>query len=110
MLERGASLEAKDEDGEIPLHGACAAGTIYAHTAISFTRFHMFNIVCQLQTAGFANIVQLLLNKGNEMDIMKRMLESVDEEGDTVSLFLLTTLFIVSSESLFTQLPLFFVA
>ncbi|XP_074373141.1 uncharacterized protein LOC141713567 [Apium graveolens] len=57
LLERGASLEAKDGDGEIPLHGACAAG--------------------------YANIVQLLLNKGNDMNIVKKMLESVDEEGDT---------------------------
>lgn len=26
LLERGASLEAKDEDGAIPLHDACAGG------------------------------------------------------------------------------------
>ncbi|WOG96477.1 hypothetical protein DCAR_0415812 [Daucus carota subsp. sativus] len=57
LIERGASLEAKDEDGEIPLHGASAAG--------------------------YADIVQLLLNKGSEMNIVKRMLDSVDEEGDT---------------------------
>lgn len=41
---------------------------------------------CQLQTAGYANIVQVLLNKANDMNIVKRMLESVDEQGDTVSL------------------------
>ncbi|KAK1403371.1 Ankyrin repeat family protein [Heracleum sosnowskyi] len=35
LLERGASLEAKDEDGEIPLHGACAAGTIHAMESVS---------------------------------------------------------------------------
>lgn len=26
LLERGASLEAKDEEGAIPLHDACASG------------------------------------------------------------------------------------
>lgn len=26
LLERGASLEAKDEEGAIPLHDACAGG------------------------------------------------------------------------------------
>lgn len=26
LLERGASVEAKDEDGAIPLHDACAGG------------------------------------------------------------------------------------
>lgn len=26
LLERGANLEAKDEDGGIPLHDACAGG------------------------------------------------------------------------------------
>ena len=33
--------------------------------------------------------MQLLLNKGSEMNIVKRMLDSVDEEGDTVSLLML---------------------
>lgn len=28
LLERGASLEAKDEDGAIPLHDACAGGRL----------------------------------------------------------------------------------
>jgi ankyrin repeat protein len=28
LLERGADLEAKDEDGAIPLHDACAGGRI----------------------------------------------------------------------------------
>lgn len=83
LLERGASLEAKDEDGEIPLHGACAAG--------------------------YANIVQQLLDKGNDMNIVKRMLESVDEEGDTVSRLLLnTTMHMFFMESLLKQRLLFF--
>ncbi|KAF3959547.1 hypothetical protein ACB098_09G037400 [Castanea mollissima] len=57
LLERGASLEAKDEDGAIPLHDACAGGYI--------------------------EIAQLLLNFSNDSEIVKRMLESVDVEGDT---------------------------
>lgn len=28
LLERGANLEAKDEDGAIPLHDACAGGSL----------------------------------------------------------------------------------
>jgi len=27
LLERGANIEAKDEDGAIPLHDACAGGS-----------------------------------------------------------------------------------
>ncbi|XP_050899245.1 uncharacterized protein LOC127106013 [Lathyrus oleraceus] len=56
LLERGADLEAKDEDGAIPLHDACAGG--------------------------FLEIVQLLLNRANDAEHIKRMLESVDSEGD----------------------------
>lgn len=58
-MERGASLEAKDEDGAIPLHDACAGG--------------------------FTDIVELLMNSTNNTECVKRMLESVDVEGDTVS-------------------------
>ncbi|GAV89018.1 Ank domain-containing protein/Ank_2 domain-containing protein [Cephalotus follicularis] len=57
LLERGASVEAKDEDGALPLHDACAGG--------------------------FTEIVQLLIDSANNPDCMKRMLESVDAEGDT---------------------------
>ncbi|KAL6987322.1 hypothetical protein U1Q18_013070 [Sarracenia purpurea var. burkii] len=57
LLERGASLEAKDEDGGIPLHDACAGG--------------------------FTEIVEFLINSTNDPECMKRMLESVDVEGDT---------------------------
>ncbi|XP_034692929.1 BRCA1-associated RING domain protein 1 [Vitis riparia] len=57
LLERGASLEAKDEDGAIPLHDACAGG--------------------------FTEIVELLMNSTNNTECVKRMLESVDVEGDT---------------------------
>ncbi|OVA17958.1 Ankyrin repeat [Macleaya cordata] len=59
LLERGASLEAKDEDGAIPIHDACAGG--------------------------FTDIVQLLINFANNSDCVKRMLQTVDVEGDTVS-------------------------
>ncbi|KAG4976997.1 hypothetical protein JHK86_036471 [Glycine max] len=57
LIERGANIEAKDEEGAIPLHDACAGG--------------------------FTEIVQLLLNRANDAEHIKRMLESVDSEGDT---------------------------
>ncbi|GKA33842.1 ankyrin repeat-containing protein [Tanacetum coccineum] len=57
LLEMGASVEAKDEDGGVPLHDACAGG--------------------------FMEIVQLLVGKADSPECLKRMLESVDVEGDT---------------------------
>lgn len=57
LLERGASLEAKDEDGALPLHDACAGG--------------------------YTEIAQLLINSAPDPDCVKRMLVSVDVEGDT---------------------------
>ncbi|CAN1196842.1 Poly [ADP-ribose] polymerase tankyrase-2 [Linum perenne] len=59
LLERGANIEVKDEDGAIPLHDACAGG--------------------------YTEIVQLLLNHANGSEAVKRMLETIDDEGDTVS-------------------------
>lgn len=35
--------------------------------------------------AGYTEIVQLLINSANNTESLKRMLESVDAEGDTVS-------------------------
>ncbi|XP_026416516.1 tankyrase-like [Papaver somniferum] len=57
LLERGASMEAKDEDGAIPIHDACAGG--------------------------FAEIVQLLINSAGNPDLVNKMLNTVDVEGDT---------------------------
>ncbi|KAI3447541.1 hypothetical protein Pfo_004206 [Paulownia fortunei] len=57
LLERGANLEAKDEDGGIPLHDACAGG--------------------------YTEIAQLIITCANEPEHVKRMLETVDTEGDT---------------------------
>ncbi|CAN1307910.1 Potassium channel AKT6 [Linum perenne] len=57
LLERGANIEVKDEDGAIPLHDACAGG--------------------------YTEIVQLLLNHANGSNAAKRMLETIDDEGDT---------------------------
>ncbi|CAL0321419.1 unnamed protein product [Lupinus luteus] len=57
LLERGANFEAKDDDGAIPLHDASAGG--------------------------FTEIVQVLLNRANDVEHIKRMLETVDSEGDT---------------------------
>ncbi|KAG5553480.1 hypothetical protein RHGRI_011379 [Rhododendron griersonianum] len=57
LLERGASLEVKDQDGAIPLHDACASG--------------------------FTEIVEVLINSTSNPEAVKRMLESVDVEGDT---------------------------
>ncbi|KAJ8899683.1 hypothetical protein K2173_019381 [Erythroxylum novogranatense] len=57
LLEKGANLEAKDDEGAIPLHDACAGG--------------------------FTEIVQLLLSSANSPECVKRMLETVDTDGDT---------------------------
>ncbi|KAM1467142.1 hypothetical protein ACFX2I_032282 [Malus domestica] len=57
LLERGAKLEAKDEDGAIPLHDACAGG--------------------------YTEVVQLLINSANDAEHEKKMLETVDAEGNT---------------------------
>lgn len=57
LLERGASLEAKDEDGAIPLHDACAGG--------------------------YTEVVQLLIGRATDTECVKRMLDTVDAEGDT---------------------------
>ncbi|CAN6580963.1 unnamed protein product [Malus baccata var. baccata] len=57
LLERGANLEAKDEDGAIPLHDACAGG--------------------------YTKVVQLLINSANDAERVKKMLETVDAEGNT---------------------------
>ncbi|CAI0469385.1 unnamed protein product [Linum tenue] len=59
LLEKGANVEAKDEDGAIPLHDACAGG--------------------------YTEIVRLLLNHASGAETVKRMLVTVDDEGDTVS-------------------------
>ncbi|KAG9449534.1 hypothetical protein H6P81_009499 [Aristolochia fimbriata] len=57
LLERGASLETRDEEGAIPLHDACAGG--------------------------FAEIVDLLLNAAGSPEHANQMLRTVDTEGDT---------------------------
>nr|CAD1836032.1 unnamed protein product [Ananas comosus var. bracteatus] len=57
LLERGASLESKDEEGAIPLHDACAGG--------------------------FSEIVQRILDFAGNPDCVMRMLNTVDAEGDT---------------------------
>ncbi|XP_073526238.1 uncharacterized protein [Phyllobates terribilis] len=57
LLERGASVLAKDEDGAIPLHDACASGCI--------------------------EIVQLLLSRATSPEILREMLDTLDEEADT---------------------------
>ncbi|XP_004246606.1 uncharacterized protein [Solanum lycopersicum] len=56
LLERGASVEAKDEDGAIPLHDACAGG--------------------------YTEIARLLINNAPDPECVKRMLDTFDEEGD----------------------------
>ncbi|KAL2933402.1 BRCA1-associated RING domain protein 1 [Bienertia sinuspersici] len=57
LLERGASVEAKDEDGAIPLHDASAGG--------------------------YTEIVELLISRASDPECLRRLLETVDTEGDT---------------------------
>ncbi|KAM7254883.1 hypothetical protein ACFE04_020124 [Oxalis oulophora] len=57
LLERGANMEVRDEEGGIPLHDACAGG--------------------------FDAIIQLLINHANNPHCVSRMLDCVDSEGDT---------------------------
>jgi hypothetical protein len=42
--------------------------------------------------SGFLEIVQLLFNRASDAEHIKRMLESVDSEGDTVSINLICVL------------------
>ncbi|KAG1354857.1 BRCA1-associated RING domain protein 1 [Cocos nucifera] len=61
LLQRGANLESKDEEGAIPLHDACAGG----------------------RCAGFIDIVQYIINFSGSPDCVERMLNTTDAEGDT---------------------------
>ncbi|CAF1703770.1 BnaC03g35800D [Brassica napus] len=58
LLERGANMEVKDEDEAIPLHDACAG-------------------------AGYLEIVELLFSRASGPECVKRMIETIDVEGDT---------------------------
>ncbi|CAH8369591.1 unnamed protein product [Eruca vesicaria subsp. sativa] len=58
LLERGANMEIKDEDEAIPLHDACAG-------------------------AGYLEIVELLFSRATGPEYVKRMIETIDVEGDT---------------------------
>uniref|UniRef100_A0A1J3DP93 Ankyrin repeat domain-containing protein 1 n=1 Tax=Noccaea caerulescens TaxID=107243 RepID=A0A1J3DP93_NOCCA len=57
LLERGADMEVKDEDEAIPLHDACAGG--------------------------YLEIVELLFSRASGPECVKRMIETIDIEGDT---------------------------
>ncbi|CAH2054291.1 unnamed protein product [Thlaspi arvense] len=57
LLERGANMEVKDEDEAIPLHDACAGG--------------------------YLEIIGLLFSRASGTESVKRMIETVDIEGDT---------------------------
>lgn len=85
MLERGASVEAKDEDGGIPLHDACAGGKLRKKSITFDLNRFMPKISPDFFILGYLEIVQLLIGKADSPDCLKRMLESVDVEGDTVS-------------------------
>jgi hypothetical protein len=48
------------------------------------------NVILHLMAiSGFLEIVQLLFNRASDAEHIKRMLESVDSEGDTVSINLI---------------------
>jgi hypothetical protein len=87
-LERGASLECKDEEGAIPLHDACAGG-VYSWTYNSFMPLVIILFYFSCLTffgTGFTEMVQYILNfAANKDGCVVRMLNTVDSEGDTVS-------------------------
>ncbi|CAN8259895.1 unnamed protein product [Cochlearia groenlandica] len=57
LLERGADIDVKDEDEAIPLHDACAGG--------------------------YLEIAELLVSRASGPEHVKRMIETIDLEGDT---------------------------
>lgn len=83
-------MEAEDDEGAIPLHDACAGGSIKSFQKIEHFFFcKICNLILLLMTiSGFTEIVQLLLNRAIDAEHLKRMLDSVDSEGDTVSIYL----------------------
>lgn len=84
-------MEVRDEDGAVPLHDACAGGGLYYLLLSScpndfYIEFFYIILVYLLNNfAGFIEIVQFLINSANNTELVKRMLETVDAEGDTVS-------------------------
>ena len=91
LLERGASLECKDEEGAIPLHDACAGGVYFFYFFIFFAQgalcfYSLFYFVfLTFFCTGFTEMVQYMLNfAASRDDCIVRMLNTVDSEGDTV--------------------------
>ncbi|KAL6010140.1 hypothetical protein ACLOJK_000571 [Asimina triloba] len=105
LLERGASLESKDEEGAIPLHDACAGEVssieelmhvsyidLYMQTEesvglhhdsrVTILHFADWKIECA-PISGFIEIVRLLIAASDRADCVRRMLTTVDTEGDT---------------------------
>lgn len=54
--------------------------------------FSIVFIFPQMTDAGYTEVVQLLINSANDAERVKRMLETVDAEGDTVSISQITSL------------------
>lgn len=52
----------------------------------SLSNSYYMLILCQWLPAGFTEIVEVLINSTSNPEAVKRMLESVDVEGDTVSI------------------------
>lgn len=88
-------MEAKDEDGAIPLHDACAGGEFIACLLLFILPLCslgcLFTSAFLNHFAGYLEIAQLLLSSANDPARVNRMLETIDMEGDTVS----TCLFVV---------------
>lgn len=84
-------MEVVDEDGAIPLHDACAGGGRLQLLLFSCPNDLYSEILYIILTyllnnfAGFIEIVQFLINSANNTACVKRMLETVDAEGDNVS-------------------------
>lgn len=90
LLERGADMEVKDLYRATPLHNACDGGKV-VHGPLYF--FLMVTFYCSLffffwtwGRIGYLDIVEFLLSRASCPECAKRMIETIDLQGDTVSI------------------------
>lgn len=88
-------MEVKDEDEAIPLHDACAGGKVghgpYHFFCYSISRhgqslWLIVLFLVEIELAGYLEIVELLFSRASGPECVKRMIDTIDIEGDTVSI------------------------